>query len=782
MRNKHCWVVGLCLIVLLMMASVSLAQSEYNGAATPQKIANDIRGLLFDAQSALMSGDTAEAQTLLIEAESLFQNSIFAENSDSLAAVFEQSSAAAQDGDLLQFAALRGQIWTTLLSISTSQTFAAIENGDAADAQQWMALREYRPSTKFSRPGADGTLALQQLSAGTLSAEDALAAVRADLLDTYQTQLNATLVDADEASISDFTMRRAEEVGLAGGYFEILAPMFAEQRGDEALSEMRAAFDDLAVAAINENDPEFTAARAQIDTLLTGFRAAPLSAEEAARRAGQLMRFIDLVPVEYGRGVRDGQVVADLEIQEAQTFREGAVAAFADLQSMLAAQDAEATARVATLLTQVQSQIQEVADPAALQSTVDEITTTLTEIMPAEWLNVNTDSDVDVILSVLDGVQAAVVDGQYSLAESSRLEAYALMEMGLEQRLRGFAPDLAAQIESLFWGGTAEHTGLATLLTSAAPLSQVESTLDELRAALAEGQTFLSTANSAPAAVAGNAAIIVFREGLEAVLILASLLASLRTVEERKFRRPLVTGAALALVASAVTWWVANELLTVLLPLGERLEAIVSLIAIGVLLLITNWFFHKVYWTGWMANFHARKRRLIGGIAVVTISQALGLIILGFTSIYREGFETVLFLQSLVLDAGIGTVLQGVALGLVGVAIVGVITFALQMRLPYKKMLVVTGVMIGGVLLVMVGNTVHVMQTVGWLPITPIAGLQIPFWMSQWFGLFATWQGIILQVAAFVFVVGSYFLAEHQTKTHRSTRANKPETAPEAAI
>ena len=131
--------------------------------------------------------------------------------------------------------------------------------------------------------------------------------------------------------------------------------------------------------------------------------------------------------------------------------------------------------------------------------------------------------------------------------------------------------------------------------------------------------------------VAGNAAIIVFREGLEAVLILASLLASLRTLEERQFRRPLIIGAAFAFVATAITWWVANQLLTVLLPLGERLEAIVSLIAIGVLLLITNWFFHKVYWTGWMANFHARKRRLIGGIAVITISQALGLVILGFT-------------------------------------------------------------------------------------------------------------------------------------------------------
>ena len=86
-------------------------------------------------------------------------------------------------------------------------------------------------------------------------------------------------------------------------------------------------------------------------------------------------------------------------------------------------------------------------------------------------------------------------------------------------------------------------------------------------------------------------------------------------------------------------------------------------------------------------------------------------------------------------------------------------------------MLVVTGIMIGFVLLTMVGNTVHVMQVVGWLPITPIIGLNLPLWMGQWLGLFATWQGIGLQIAAGVFVVGSYFWAEHLNKNRRETKA-----------
>jgi high-affinity iron transporter len=165
-----------------------------------------------------------------------------------------------------------------------------------------------------------------------------------------------------------------------------------------------------------------------------------------------------------------------------------------------------------------------------------------------------------------------------------------------------------------------------------------------------------------------------------------------------------------------------------------------------------------------MATFHARKRRLIGGVVAISIGQAAGLVILGFTSVYREGFETVLFLQSLVLEAGLQVVLQGILLGLLGTAIVGVLTFALQVRLPYKKMLVVTGVMIGVVLLTMVGHTVHVLQSLGWLPVTPLGDVFLPYWMGQWFGLFAT---VLLQVGAAAFVLGSYFLAERQSKRNR---------------
>jgi len=73
----------------------------------------------------------------------------------------------------------------------------------------------------------------------------------------------------------------------------------------------------------------------------------------------------------------------------------------------------------------------------------------------------------------------------------------------------------------------------------------------------------------------------------------------------------------------------------------------------------------------------------------------------------------------------------------------------------------------------MVGNTVHVMQAVGWLPISPLSGVTPPHWMSVWFGFYPTWQGILGQIGAAVFVIGSYILAETMQAHERSARRKR---------
>ena len=738
-------------------------------APTPAQSAEAIRASLVSAQLSV-AANAPDAQAAVRDAQAGYEANLAgplgaadAAAAARVAAGFDALADAVNAGQVPAYAAARAQVWTALLAGSYHALEAAIERDDGAAAQTWLALREFRTATRFSRPNADATLAVAGLAAGQLAPADALPQVRADLLDTYQARLGEALRDLRAADASGFAARRAELATLAAGYFDILSAAYAAQHGAEAQATALAAFAQLQTLALGAEPLD--AALAHVDEVLAGFRAAPLDAAEQARRAGQLLRFLALVPVEYGRGVYNGQVTRDIEIQEALTFHAGAQAAFADLQDQLAARDAAATAQIAAGLDTLGAALlaagqgTAVAEASDVQAQTEALQDALAGLMPEGWRAGSTQGDFDVIASLLDQMESAAAAGDYGLAESARLEAYAVMETGPEARLMVFAPQLKLTLEELFWNGQGEAKGLAYLLKQQAPLETVKASRGALDAALTEAQTTLGV-SSAPAAVAANAGLIVFREGLEAVLILASLLSSLKRPEERRYRQPMWLGTLLALVATALTWLLAREVLQALARYGEKLEVIVSLIAIGVLLLITNWFFHKVYWTNWIAGFHAQKRKLLTGEAGLW----LGLALLGFTSVYREGFETVLFLQALVLEGGTQVVLLGVVAALALVVVVGVITFRLQVNLPYKKMLIVTGVLIGVVLLQMVGNTVHSLQVVGWLPIHLVNGLPLPYWVGTWMGVYATWEGLGFQAAAAAFVLGSYFLAEHSQK------------------
>jgi high-affinity iron transporter len=139
----------------------------------------------------------------------------------------------------------------------------------------------------------------------------------------------------------------------------------------------------------------------------------------------------------------------------------------------------------------------------------------------------------------------------------------------------------------------------------------------------------------------------------------------------------------------------------------------------------------------------------------------LGLALLGFTSVYRECFEVVIFLQNLRQLYGASVVLEGVAIGLLFTAAAGVLTFALHQKLPYKRLLIITGVLLLSVLLVSVGEEVNEMQLAGWIGTSDISWLHIPGWMGTWFSLFPNWETFIGQGIALVLVLGSYVGAQY---------------------
>ena len=261
-----------------------------------------------------------------------------------------------------------------------------------------------------------------------------------------------------------------------------------------------------------------------------------------------------------------------------------------------------------------------------------------------------------------------------------------------------------------------------------------------------------------------NIAVLVFREGLECILVLAALTASFRGKEAR-CHRPVVGGVLIGVLATAITWSIAVRILN---DLSESVSALAlqagtGLVAIIVLLVVMNWFFHKMYWTGWISMHNRKKQELVrdGTKGQKAWRLTVGMGLLGFTSFYREGFEVVLFLQSFRLRLGAKAVFEGVMLGSLATLAVAVLTFVIHHHLPYRKMLVVTGVMLAVVLLVMVGEEAQEMQLAGWLPTTRLPHLSeiIPGWFGLWFSVFPTLETLLSQLIAGAVVFGSYFTA-----------------------
>ena len=256
-------------------------------------------------------------------------------------------------------------------------------------------------------------------------------------------------------------------------------------------------------------------------------------------------------------------------------------------------------------------------------------------------------------------------------------------------------------------------------------------------------------------AMAISSGILVFREGLEAILVLAAVIAGLARYKS-DYWPPVLLGIGVALAATVATWFIAVAVLSSVNAPELDLQAATGLLAVFVLLVVMNWFFHKLYWAGWISHHFRRRKRLFEDSNSTSSRVTFGLALLGFTAIYREGFEVVLFLQNLRLQAGSGIVLGGAGIGLALTGIVAALTFTAHRRLPYKKMLVLTGILLAGVLLVMVGESVQEMQLAGWLSTHPIP-LSIPDWMGVWFATFPTLEGLVSQALAAAILLGSYF-------------------------
>lgn len=346
--------------------------------------------------------------------------------------------------------------------------------------------------------------------------------------------------------------------------------------------------------------------------------------------------------------------------------------------------------------------------------------------------------------AALEAVKAGERDQAYKLARSAYLDHFEFVEVPL--RLRN--PNLVLDSEFAF-------AKLRNQIRDGASVSDVRKTTVDLRSKMLDIDRELATKGfAAPALAFGFSFSILFREGIEAVLLIAILLGSLAAGSAQNYKRPIGMGVLGAVFATGLTW----ILFTVVLDLApvnrELLEAITALVAVAMLIVVSFWLIQRLEHR---RRMEFMKARTAAAMAAGSTAAFAGL---GFTAVYREGFETVLFYQALALFAEglglwvwLGAAAAAVALGVCGYAILG-----LGRKLPLKPMLI-TGASILLVLSVaFVGNAVRSLQEADVLGVTPIQGgwARLPTFAAELTGIHPTREGIITQVVLLaIFVAGA---------------------------
>ena len=303
----------------------------------------------------------------------------------------------------------------------------------------------------------------------------------------------------------------------------------------------------------------------------------------------------------------------------------------------------------------------------------------------------------------MDAYEAGDRDEAFKLARAAYLDHFELVEIPF----RIIDSNFTLEMEYRFAQWRARIQDGEPVEEVEALVREIETGLDEVEAVF-EGPGLL-----APGLAVAASFSILFREGLEAILILAALLAYLRT-HNPALRRPIWIGAGLAIPASILTWFLITAVVRIA-PVGrELLEAIVSLVAVVTLFYVSFWLLQRLEVRHWMEFLRARVWAAVSG------GNALALGVLAFVAVYREGAETALFYQVLLwLAVRLEQwVLLGAVLAVVALTVLGWIILFLGTRVPVRAFLGVAVVLVMTISVGMLGNAVNEFQEAGILGVT----------------------------------------------------------------
>jgi high-affinity iron transporter len=214
-----------------------------------------------------------------------------------------------------------------------------------------------------------------------------------------------------------------------------------------------------------------------------------------------------------------------------------------------------------------------------------------------------------------------------------------------------------------------------------------------------------------------TAALILLREGFEAMVVVAALLAVLKKLGATSHANTVHAGWASALVAGAVLYIFGQELIAG--ARRELLETVVSLAAVAMLLYAALWLNARSNISAHMGELREKMQSALGK------QSAWGLFIISFSSVLRETAETALFLQGLATDSQSGTV-WGALAGLVALGAFVIFVSRAGFRLPMKALFNGSTVLLVATSIVLLGKGMHGLQELGILSLKPIPFFDVP--------------------------------------------------------
>ena len=347
------------------------------------------------------------------------------------------------------------------------------------------------------------------------------------------------------------------------------------------------------------------------------------------------------------------------------------------------------------------------------------------------------DFSARVLQESLDAYRRGDAAQAHQLAVTSYLEGFELVEAPLDGVDRG----LRTQVE----GAMLRYR---TLIQSRAPKETVEEEARAILSLLETARQRLDAARLSPATTFTSALVILLREGLEALLVVTALIAMLIKSGRREALRYVHAGWIAALALGGLTWLAASYVVAISGASREVTEGVTALVAAAMLLYVGFWMHRHAHAARWKAYLEARVQSALSGRTL------WGLAAISFVAVYREVFETVLFYQTLWIEAGLEgrvAVGGGFVAAVVGLGLLAWLILKLGLRLPIGWFFGLGSTLMAILAVVLAGKGIAALQHAGKLPVGPLDLPAIPS-----LGVYPTWQGVITQLVLVLLIFAAF--------------------------